>query len=330
MTLHRDSVIAAIGLLALALVPPVASAFDQTFYIDFVIRTMIYAIAALSLGFILGYGGMSSFGHAVYLGVGAYSVAILSHYGISNGPVHFATAIILSACTALLVGAISLRTEGIHFIMITLAFGQMVYFLLVSLKIYGGDDGLNILRPSDFGSLLDLGNSLTLFYFVFAILAACVVLGGRIIRSRFGMALRGIKSNERRMAAIGFPTFRYKLTAFVIAGSVCGMAGALSANQALFVSPSLLHWTRSGELLIIVVVGGSSLLFGPVIGAIAYLTVEYVLAGSTVHWQGVLGTLLILLILFSQRGIVGLLPEKLRTPPRHRRTMATPLSDGRA
>jgi branched-chain amino acid transport system permease protein len=292
---------------ALAMVPPVAASIGEPFYIQVFARVMIFAIAALSLDFILGYGGLVSFGHAAYLGIGAYAVGILSFHGVTNGFLHFAAAIGASAAAAALIGAVSLRTSGVYFIMITLAFAQMAFYLAVGLREYGGDDGLSIARPSDFGGAVDLAEPWTLYYVVLGFLALFVWLGGRAVRSRFGMVLQGIRANERRMIALGFPTFRYKLAAFVIAGSVCGVGGALFANLTLFVSPSMLHWTRSGELLMMVILGGIGTLIGPVFGAAAYLLLESVLSRWTEHWPALLGPLLIVIVLGSRSGLLGLL-----------------------
>jgi len=306
MALTRRTVTTAIGLFLLAAIPPVSAALGQPFYVDLFTRIMIFAIAALSLDLILGYGGLVSFGHAAYLGIGAYSVGILNFYGINDGFIQFGVAIGVSALAAFLIGAISLRTSGVYFIMITLAFGQMIYFLGVSVNTYGGDDGLNIRTHSDFAKLLDLDDPGTLYFLVLAVLTLFLLLGYRIVESRFGMVIRGAKSNERRMAAIGFPTFRYKLAAFVISGAMCGVAGALLANLTLFVSPSIMHWTRSGEIMIMVILGGMGSLFGPVVGAVAYLVLEHTLSGVTAHWQVILGPILILVVLFAKRGIIGL------------------------
>jgi branched-chain amino acid transport system permease protein len=183
----------------------------------------------------------------------------------------------------------------------------MIFYLAVSLRQYGGDDGLGIARPSDFGGLFDLAEPWTLYYFVFGFLALFLFLGGRAVRSRFGALLQGVRSNERRMTALGFPTFRYKLAAFVIAGSVCGIGGALFANLTLFVSPSIMHWTRSGELMVMVILGGIGTLIGPVFGAAAYLLLESVLSRWTEHWQAILGPLLIVIVLFSRSGLLGVL-----------------------
>jgi branched-chain amino acid transport system permease protein len=306
-------VVALICLTALALVPVVASVADAPYYVGLFARVMVFAIAAVSLDLILGYGGLVSFGHAAYLGIGAYAVGILSFHGITNGFVHFAAALAAASTAALVIGFVSLRTSGVYFIMITLAFSQMVYFLGVSLNQYGGDDGLTIRHHSDFGGMLDLGNPQILYYFVLAVLVLLLFLGNRVVGSRFGVLLQGTRSNERRMIALGFPTFRYKLTAFVIAGAVCGLAGALFANLTLYVSPSIMHWTRSGEILMMVILGGIGTLIGPVLGAAAYLLLESVLARWSEHWQAILGPLLILVVLFSKSGLLGILPSARRT-----------------
>ena len=306
MQLTPTQIVATAVLAALALVPAVAAAADAPFYVGLFARVMVFAIAAVSLDLILGYGGLVSFGHAAYLGIGAYAVGILSFHGIANGFVHFAAALCAASVAALVIGFVSLRTSGVYFIMITLAFSQMVYFLGVSLNQYGGDDGLNIRRHSDFGSLFDLDDATILYYFVWALLLLFLVLGSRLVRSRFGALLEGTRSNERRMIALGFPTLRYKLAAFVIAGAVCGVAGALFANLTLFVSPSIMHWTRSGEILMMVILGGIGTLFGPVLGAAAYLLLESVLSRWSEHWQAILGPLLILVVVFSKSGVLGL------------------------
>ena len=305
-----------IGMILLALVPPLSLALGEPFYIDLFTRIMVFGIAALSLDLVLGYGGMASFSHAAYLGVGAYAMGILSFYGVTNGFVHFAVAGVAAALVALFVGAVSLRTSGVYFLMITLAFAQMVYFLAISVNKYGGDDGLNIRQHSDFAGLIDLDDATALYYLVLGTLVVFLWICGRIVKSRFGMVLRGAKSNERRMSAIGFPTYRYKLTAFVISGAMCGCAGALLANQALFVSPALMHWSRSGEILMMVLMGGMGSLFGPVLGAVVYLVLEDTLSTITTYWQILLGSILIVIVIFARRGILGMLAGTARGPAR--------------
>ncbi len=300
--------------LALALVPLAARLFDAPFYVTLTGRMMIWAIAACSLNLILGYGGMVSFGHAAYLGVGVYTVGILSAHGVSSGFVQWPLAIGASALTAAAVGAVSLRTSGVSFIMITLAFAQMLYFLGVSLKAYGGDDGMSVASRSQFGGLLDLEDPVVFHYLVLAVLAGSHYLAHRLVRSRFGMVIRGCRSNERRLRAIGFPPVRYKLTAFVLAGAMCGMAGVLLVNFTKYMSPAYMHWTRSGEIMVMVILGGMGTVLGPAVGAFVYLTLEEVLAGYTEYWPVVLGPVLIGIVLFAKRGLYGLID---RRGPRH-------------
>jgi branched-chain amino acid transport system permease protein len=309
---RKIKLLAAITVIALALVPPIAWARNEPFYLDLFARMMIFAIAALSLDLILGFGGMVSFGHAVFLGIGAYTVGILSFHGVADGFVHFSAAVIISSLVALFIGAVSLRTSGVFFIMITLAFGQMLYFLAISINAYGGDDGLTINYHSHFYGLIDLGNPTVLYYFVLLFLALFLWVGRRVVNSRFGMLIRGVNSNERRMVAIGFPTFRYKLAAFVMAGAVCGFAGALLANQTLFASPSIMHWFRSGELIVMVIIGGMATLLGPLLGAIVYLMLEHALSGVTAYWPAILGAVLVAIVLLGKQGLLGVVAKSLK------------------
>ena len=297
----------AVGFVALALVPVVAAALNQPFYLDLVRRIMIFAIAAVSLDLILGFGGMVSFGHAAYLGVGAYAVAIPAFYGVHSGFVQWPLAVGLSALVALVIGTLSLRTSGVYFIMITLAFAQMLYYLGISINAWGADDGMRLARRSQFGGAVDLGNPYVFYYVVFGLLVLLLWLGHRLIHARFGMVIRAARSNEPRLRAVGFATFRYKLAAFVLAGAACGLAGALLTNQTEYLTPSYMHWTRSGDIMVMVILGGMGTLFGPVLGAIVFLLLEDVLAAWTVHWQVVLGPLLVLIVLYARHGLWGLL-----------------------
>jgi len=250
---------------------------------------------------------MVSFGHAAYLGIGAYAVGISAFHGITNGFVHLGLAVVASALVALVIGAISLRTSGVYFIMITLAFAQMLYYLGISLETYGGDNGMRLASRSRFGGPIDLAQPAIFYYVVLALLVGLLVLGRRLVASRFGMVIRAAKANEPRARAIGFSTVRYKLTAFVIAGGTAGLAGALLANQTEYLTPDFMHWTRSGEIMFMVILGGMGSLFGPVIGAVALLLLEDVLSALTAHWQIILGPILILVVLFAKRGLFGLL-----------------------
>ena len=286
-------------------------AFAEPFYLTLFGRIMIFAIAALSLDLILGFGGMISLGHAAYLGIGAYAVGILSFYGINNAWLQLPLAIFGSAIVAFFIGVICLRTSGIYFIMITLAMTQLLFFLGISLETYGGDDGLPIDR-SIFVEGFDLGEEVNLYYLILGFLVVISFFSWRLINSRFGMVIRGIQENETRLQAIGFTTFRYKLLAFMIAGSICGLSGFLLANLTEFVTPEFMHWFRSGEIMIMVLVGGMGTLFGPIFGAAAYLLFEEVIAGWTEHWMVIFGPLLVLLVLFAKKGIWGFLPDKNR------------------
>jgi branched-chain amino acid transport system permease protein len=292
-----------LGFLGFAIIPFVA----EDFYVDLFARIMIFAIAAISLDLILGYGGMVSFGHAAYLGLGAYAVAILAYYEIYDGFLQLFVAIVGSALVALIIGAICLRTSGVYFIMITLALTQMLYFFGISLEEYGGDDGINTDR-SAFVSWFDLNEPLNLYYFILVALAVCTFIAHRLINSRFGMVIRGSHSNEARMQAIGFPTFRYKLLAFVISGAMCGVAGFLLANLTEFVTPEYMHWFRSGEIMIMVLVGGMGTLFGPLFGAAAYLLFEEIISDITQHWMIIFGPILIILVVFAKQGLWGFIP----------------------
>ena len=293
-----------------AVVPLLAVYGPQGFILALVTRIMIVALAALSLDLLIGYGAMVSFGHAAYLGIGAYSVAILSSHGIDDGLIQIGVALIASGLFALATGAISLRTRGVYFIMITLAFGQMLFFLATSLAAYGGDDGLSLAsRNLLFGSKI-LKSDTALYYLTFSILLGAYVLLRFIVGSRFGRVLRGISENPVRMEAIGFAPFRYQLTAYVIAGMIAGIAGALLANQTEFVSPAYATWQRSGELIFMLVLGGLGSLHGAIIGAAVFSLLADVLSHYTEHWAMIFGPILILVVLFARGGISGLLGSK--------------------
>ena len=301
----REALVQMVVMACFALVPLVASGVGQPFYMGVVSRIMIFGIAAVGLNFILGFGGMVSFGHAAFIGLGVYVVGLSVHHGLTDGFAHLALVVAVSGFAAFVIGAVCLRTSGLYFIMITLAFAQFLYFLGVGLKQYGGDDGFNFRGQSTFASWLDLGDPVAFFYVVWCVLALSLYLVSRFVRSRFGMALGGIRSNERRIQALGLPTYRYRLAAFVISGVICGISGALFANLTKFVSPVFMHWTRSGELLMMVIMGGFSSVFGPVLGATAYLLLEELLSGYTEHWQLLMGPILILVVLFAKKGLMS-------------------------
>lgn len=305
--LDLRTIVGILLLLALALLPIYVELTGSRFLLTLFTRIVILALAAVSLNLILGYGGMMSFGHAAYLGIGGYAVGILAYEGVVTGFVQWPVALLVSAFFALVIGALSLRTRGVYFIMITLAFAQMAYYIVAGLARYGGDDGLTIQKRSQFLPPINLSNKVQFYYICLALLCASIYLVWRLINSRFGLAIRGARSNDMRMRAIGFPTYRYKLACFVIAGTLCGLAGALLANHTDFVSPAMMYWTRSGDLIIMVVLGGMGSTFGPLFGAVALLVLEEVLSGITEYWQIILGPLLLLVVLFARGGIDGLL-----------------------
>lgn len=310
---------AAVVLVGLGCVPLVAAALEQPFYVTLFTRILIFAIAATGLNLILGYGALVSFGHAMYMGLGAYAVGLLSHHGITSGWAHLGAALAAGALLAAAVGAICLRTTrgggGMAFIMITLAFAQMLYFLAVSLKEYGGDDGLPVASRSDFG-LFTLAGNTVLYYATYGVLLAVLFLFWRLIHARFGMVLRGCKVNERRMAALGFPTQRYKLAAYVISALVCVLAGVLMANLTKFVAPSYMAWSVSGELIVMVVLGGMGTIVGPVVGATALLMLEELLSSLSIgvegfdklvnrHWLALIGLFVVAVVLVMKQGLYG-------------------------
>jgi branched-chain amino acid transport system permease protein len=294
-------------LIILALVPVYAALTGNGFVMTLFTRVIILALAALSLNLIMGFGGMVSFGHAVYLGIGGYAVGILAKEGITSGFLQWPLAIAASALYAAIVGALCLRTRGVYFIMITLAFAQMAYYIASGLDRYGGDDGQTIYKRSAFAGPIDLNNKTLFYYLCFALLLAGLYFVWRLVNSRFGLVIRGARSNERRMRAIGFPTFRYKLVCFVIAGAICGLAGALLANHTNFISPAMMHWTRSGDLIVMAVLGGMQAIFGPLIGAMTFLLLEEGLSRVTEYPDLILGPLLLAVAIYLNGGIDGLL-----------------------
>jgi branched-chain amino acid transport system permease protein len=304
---NARNVVVALVLAGLLLLPLYTSMSGNVFALTLFTRIVIFALAAVSLNLIMGYGGMMSFGHAAYLGIGGYAVGILAAEGIGSGFIQWPVALAASALFALVIGALSLRTRGVYFIMITLAFAQMAYYVASGLSRYGGDDGLTIYKRSTFDGLINLSNRVQFYYLCLACLLGGIYLVWRIVNSRFGLVVQGLRSNEQRMQAIGFPATRFRLVCFVISGTLCGLAGALLANNTDFVSPASMYWTRSGDLMVMVILGGMGSLFGPVIGAIVYLMLEEFLSQVTEYWALIMGPLLLLIVLFGRGGIVGVL-----------------------
>jgi branched-chain amino acid transport system permease protein len=295
--------------LLLALAPLTATFVGNDYPLIVLTRVLILAMAAVSLDLILGYGGMVSLGHAAFLGIGAYAVGIMTAQDVTSGVLQWPLAILAAAVAALIIGALSLRTRGVYFILVTLAFAQMVYFLSVGLDAYGGEDGLVIPTRSQFG-LLNLTNRTTFYFLCLALLVATIALVAHLARTRFGMVLRGAAMNERRMRALGFPVYRYRLAAFVIAGALCGLAGILLANHSEFVSPSVMNWGRSADLIIMVVLGGMGSAIGPLLGAMVFMLAEETLSHVTTYWQLVFGPLILIFVRFARSGLVGLFPER--------------------
>jgi branched-chain amino acid transport system permease protein len=295
---------------AFAVVPALARFGPEGYVLSLLTRAMIFALAAVSLDLILGYGGMISFGHAAFLGIGAYAVGILTSHTIGNVFVHLGTTLAACAAFAAVIGAVSLRTKGVYFIMITLAFGQMLYFLAVSLAAYGGDDGMTLASRSLVAGEDLLANARIFYYVAFASLLLAYLLCRAIVTSRFGRVLRAARENPVRTEALGFSPFAFQIVAFVVAGMLCGVAGFLLANHTEFVSPAYMTWQRSGDLIFMTVLGGAGTGIGPIVGAAVFLLLEEFLSEITEHWRVIFGPLLIIVVLFGQGGIMGLVQRR--------------------
>ena len=310
-----------VGLALFVLMPVIARAAGEPFLVNLFTRFAIYAIAAVSLDLILGYGAMVSFGHAAFFGLGGYVIGIVAFHttdgsgilgwaGTEQALILWPLAIAICALAGLVIGFLSLRTSGVQFIMITLAFGQMFYFILVGLMYYGGDDGLAIEARNTLPGI-DLRRPVVYYYLCVALLLAWVLACRRLVGSRFGMALRSLKQNRRRSIALGLVPLRYQLVAFAVSAAGTGLAGVLWANYALFVSPDMTSWQKSGELMAMVILGGMGSIFGPVVGASVFIGLEQVLTGWTEHWMLVMGPVLVLIVLFGRRGLYGLvIPQR--------------------
>jgi len=316
----RTLAAAAIAVAAIAgiALPFVLQALGMDFYLSLASRIVVYAIAATSLNLVLGYGGLVSFGHAAFVSLGAYTTGILVSEGVQSGAVHLAATLAVAALAALLIGAISLRTRGVYFIMITLAFAQMLFYLANSIKGYGGDEGLNIRTRSLFsvgGWVLDLKDPIAFYYVALAVLALTLLAIARFVPSRFGRAVLAFRDDDVRAEALGFPTYRYKLVLFVVAGALGGVAGALSVNLQGYVSPNVLHWTQSGTLMVMVILGGVASVWGGLVGAAALLLLQEVLGAYTGHWEFWTGWVLLAVVLFARQGLVGLLAARRPKAP---------------
>lgn len=308
----KTRVLIGIVLLALIVFPLVVPYIGYEFYISFVRRILIFALAASALNLVLGYGGLVALGHAAFFGAGAYAVGIAADYGLYSAFIVWPLAMLLSAVLALITGAISLRTRGVYFIMITLAFAQMIYYLFISLRQYGGEDGMNLYEYSTI-PYLDLGNDIEFYYVVLFVVTVAFLFFKKIIESRFGHALMGTRENDSRMQALGYPVYGIQLMAYSMSGALMGLAGALLANHNLFVSPSLMHWTQSADLLIMVLVGGMGLMFGGVAGATVMLLLEEILRSWTEFWHLPLGILLLTVVFVAPKGLAGFFERKRAT-----------------
>jgi branched-chain amino acid transport system permease protein len=299
-----------LALLLLAAFPLVAPALGLDFYVNFVRRALIFALAAASLNFILGYGGMVALGHCGFMGVGAYTLVALADAGVQSAWLMWAAAMAVAAFAALLIGCVALRTRGVYFIMITLAFAQMLYYLAVSLRAYGGDDGYNLMQRPSFGPGLDSTHEPTFYWVVLALFALVMAGFSRAVRARFGQALVGLRDNETRMQAMGYPVMRLRMVAFMLAAAIAGLAGALLVTHNNFVSPGVMHWTQSATLIVMVVIGGVGHRWGGPVGAGVWILLEEVVKQHTEYWHLPLGLLLIAIVFLAPRGIAALLESR--------------------
>jgi branched-chain amino acid transport system permease protein len=311
---NRKRIALGAALVVLALFPLAGS----TFYTELVTKVMILAIFALSLDLLVGYTGLVSFGHAAFYGIGAYTLGLMApKYEAANLWLTLPMAVLAAGAAALVVGVFVVRVKGIYFIMVTLAFAQMFYFVFHDTKFGRGSDGISMnFKPgAAIGGYtpFDLGNATHVYYFVFVLMLAVFLFLRVVLRSPFGRALMGIRSNEHRMRSLGFPVYRYKLASFTLAGSLAGLAGYLSALQFGFVNPELLSWHQSGNVLLMLILGGVGSLYGAVVGAFAFVALEEIFQALTVHWQLLLGAAIVLLVIFLPGGLASVAGRFRRT-----------------
>jgi branched-chain amino acid transport system permease protein len=308
----------AIGLLAFPLWAYFA---DEPFMITLSTRVVIFALAGVGLNLALGLGGLVSLGHAAFFGIGGYAMGILASHaqsytpimewpflieGTKFMPIIWLVAIVVSALVALIIGALSLRTSGVYFIMITLAFGQMLFYFTISWPAYGGEDGLSIYVRNGFPGLNTL-DPIQFFLICYVILALVLIFSARLAKSPFGLALNAVRQTSERVETVGIAPYRLRLTAFVISGMITGLAGALFADLNRFVSPTMFSWQTSGEIMVFVILGGVARLFGPVAGALMFIVLEHLLGGLSEYWHIYLGLLLLAVVLYARGGIIGTL-----------------------
>lgn len=321
--MKREIAISLFFALALPVVALIANQMGETFYISLVTRIAILALAATGLNLVLGLGGMVSFGHAAFFGIGGYVAGILASHA-SDGTAIFnwfsgsdqmlviwPVAMLVAGLIALPIGIISLRTSGVYFIMITLAFAQMIYYFAISWPAYGGEDGLSLAMRNSFPGVNTL-KPLSFFLIAYAVLMVVLFLFSRFRNSRFGAALEGARQNELRLSSVGIAPLRIRLVAFVLSAMITALAGALFVDLNRFVSPSMFSWHMSGELIVLIILGGTGRLFGPLIGAVLYVLFEFALGGMVEHWQLFFGLILLGVVMFARGGIIGLFAGKLR------------------
>lgn len=318
--MQRESLLNAVIFLGLLAVPLWAWVSSEPFTITLATRVAILALAGVGLNVALGLGGLVSFGHAVFFGVGGYAMGVLASHaqtytplsdwpflieGTKSMPVIWGVAMITSGFAALAIGALSLRTSGVYFIMITLAFGQMFYFFAISWPAYGGEDGLSIYVRNGFPGLNTL-DPIQFFLICYVILGIAIFGVSRLSRSSFGLALSAARQNATRVQSVGIEPYRLRLVAFAISGAITGLAGALFADLNRFVSPTMFSWHTSGEIMIFIILGGVGRLFGPVVGAALFIMLEHFLGGISDYWSIYLGALLLVVVLFAKGGLIGL------------------------
>ncbi|MEM9778916.1 MAG: branched-chain amino acid ABC transporter permease [Pseudomonadota bacterium] len=317
----REAQLNAVLLLALVAVPLWANATENLFYITLATKAVILALAGVGLNIALGQGGLISLGHATFFGLGGYAMGILASHsqtftplmewpfvieGTKSMPLIWFTAIVASGLAALLIGALSLRTTGVYFIMITLAFGQMFYYFTISWSAYGGEDGLSIYVRNGFPGLNTL-DPIQFYGICLVLLLAALLFAAKLAKSPFGLALNAARQSAQRVETVGIAPRRLQLIAFVISGMITGLAGALFADLNRFVSPTMFSWQTSGEIMVFIILGGVGRLFGPVVGAVLFILLEHILGGLSDFWHIYLGVLLLIIVLFARGGIIGLL-----------------------
>lgn len=306
-----QAVVVALVIAFFCLVPVYAGLADDPYVMTYFGRILIFALCALGLNLVLGFGGMASLGHAMYMGLGAYSVGILSSIGMTNGWLHILVALTVSTLVAALVGLIALRTRGMAFIMITLAFAQLFFYVFVSLRNFGGDEGISLEQVSDFGFLT--GSATAIYVSILASVLGVLWATGRIVQSRFGLVLRATRYKPRRVQALGTSAEPYRLVAYIISAQICALGGFFMANLTGFVSPALMSWMVSAELMVMVLLGGAATVFGPVIGSVALLLLEDAVKMFTPHWPLVIGPLIVLIVLGLRGGLWGIFRSRAQT-----------------